>query len=95
MDRPAFERYLKLKLGLMGKTVSDVASRCARVEKAFGLNLDEVVAANQLPSLIDRVKSSEGRKRMDYVGADKKWYASVVIALKKYSRFRGEEQHLS
>jgi hypothetical protein len=95
MDRPAFERYLKLAYinprtgrGLEGRSVSDAASRCRRVETAFGVELDDVIARNELASLIERVKSAEGRKRLDYVGPQKEWFRDLTAALDKYAQFR-------
>lgn len=99
MDRPAFERYLKITYvnprtgdcGLKTKSATDVASRCIRVETAFGVELNDVIARNELSSLIERVKSVEGRERLDYVGIQKKWYSHLTAALEKYARFRSLE----
>lgn len=98
MDRPAFERYLKVTFinprtgwGLERKSATDVASRCERVETAFGVELDDVIARNELNSLIEQVKSAEGRKRLDYVGSQKMWYSHLTAALEKYAKFRSEQ----
>jgi hypothetical protein len=69
-------------------TATDVASRCLRVENAFGVDLDQVIATNQLTALIDRVKSDEGKQRLKYVGPQKKWYSHLTAALEKYAVFR-------
>ena len=97
MDRPAFERYLKTKyvkqsgeLGMEVTTATDVASRCLRVETAFGVELDDVIVRNKLSALIEQVKSDEGRNRLNYVGAQKKWYSHLTAALEKYAKFRSE-----
>jgi hypothetical protein len=76
---------------MIAKAITDVGSRCARVEKAFSLDLDAVIAANQLTDLIERVKSQEGRQRLNYIGSDQKWYVSLVNALQKYDAFRRDQ----
>ncbi len=98
MDRPAFERYLKTRyvkqngeLGMEVTTATDVASRCLRVETAFGVELDDVIDRNELSALIEQVKSVDGRKRLNYVGTQKKWYSHLTAALEKYAKFRGEQ----
>ncbi len=71
-------------------TATDVASRCLRVETAFGVELDDVIARNELSVLIEQVKSAEGRKRLNYVGTQAKWYSHLTAALEKYAKFRRE-----
>ena len=95
MNRAAFEHYLRHTAGLEGKTVTDVASRCLRVERQFALDLDQVLAEGRIDSLIAELKSREGRKRMDYVGPDKKWYNALVLALRRYAQFRQDEARAS
>jgi hypothetical protein len=91
VNSPAFERYLKTKANLNGKVVSDMASRCARVERAFNLDLDVELPRGELSNLIEWLKTPEGRRRMNYVGSDPRWYESTVRALEKYAQYLKDE----
>ena len=93
MNRSSFERYLETKANLTSKVVSDTASRCASVERAFDLDLDVELPRGELSNLIEWLKTPEGRQRMNYVGSDPRWYEPAVRALEKYSRYlKGERR---
>jgi hypothetical protein len=91
VNRPSFERYLKTKANLDGKVASDTASICARVERAFDLNLDVELPRGELSNPIEWLKTPEGRQRMNYVGSEPRWYEPAVRALEKYADFLKDE----
>lgn len=68
--------------------MSDARSRCGRVEKAMGIDLDvELPRGANADTLIDKVRSSARRFRFKNNTAGD--MASIVAAVKLYARFRG------
>jgi hypothetical protein len=94
MKKENFRRFLintyrnpKTGRALGEKAVSDVLSRCLRVESTFHVDLDVVIAKGDLLALVRTLKGDHASARLRYRGENRYFYSVFVTALYKYAEF--------
>jgi hypothetical protein len=86
MQDADFRLWLENKRSIKGRYLSDIMSRCRRIERLLDMSLDSAVASEQK---LNRAISYLGHNSKTYLrrGADSKSVSMLRVAVRYYAEF--------